>query len=46
MFRNIAARVYPEANLRLRGIAPFGVRTFLLQLAPEAILRPSEITVI
>jgi hypothetical protein len=30
-------------RLRLRGIAPYGVRTFLLQLAPEAILRPAEI---
>ena len=26
----------------LRGIAPFGVRTFLSRLAPEAILRPSK----
>ena len=26
----------------LRGIAPFGVRTFLPRLAPEAILRPSK----
>jgi len=29
---------------RLRGIAPYGVRTFLPRLAPEAILRPSKIT--
>src|ERR1043166_7004328 len=28
---------------RLRGILPYGVRTFLLQLASEAILHPSEI---
>jgi len=27
---------------KLRGIAPFGVRTFLFRLAPEAILRPSK----
>src|SRR5215470_2369691 len=27
----------------LRGIAPFGVRTFLPRLAPGAILRPSKI---
>ena len=30
-------------NQGLRGIAPFGVRTFLPRLAPEAILRLSEI---
>ena len=29
----------------LRGIAPFGVRTFLSRLAPEAILRPSKTNV-
>ncbi|MDB6019182.1 MAG: hypothetical protein JWR19_3671 [Pedosphaera sp.] len=28
---------------RLRGIAPCGVRTFLLRLAPKATLRPSKI---
>jgi len=28
--------------LQLRGIAPFGVRTFLSRLAPEAVLRPSK----
>ena len=32
----------PTALARLRGIAPFGVRTFLFRLAPEAILRPSK----
>ena len=31
------------SNYRLRGIAPFGVRTFLPWLAPGAILRPSKI---
>jgi len=30
---------------KLRGIAPCGVRTFLPELAPEAILRPSKIAV-
>jgi hypothetical protein len=44
----IASRVYPSRwflrqDEGLRGIAPFGVRTFLPRLAPEAILRPSEI---
>jgi hypothetical protein len=38
----LPARVYPAAQARLRGIAPFGVRTFLLRLAPKAILRPSK----
>ena len=45
----LSARVYPMksqiSNLKsqkLRGIAPFGVRTFLPRLAPEAILRPSK----
>ena len=37
-----AARAYPAFNGRLRGIAPCGVRTFLLELAPEAILHPSK----
>ena len=36
------ARTYPVGKDRLRGIAPFGVRTFLLGLAPEAILHPSK----
>jgi hypothetical protein len=45
--RGITARVYPEVRLcvsGLRGIAPFGVRTFLLlRIAPkQAILRPSK----
>jgi len=45
----LSARVYPLkfqiSNLKsqkLRGIAPFGVRTFLFRLAPKAILRPSK----
>jgi len=43
-----ASRVYPtpsglNRHVRLRGIVPFGVRTFLPQLALEAILRPSKI---
>ena len=40
-----ASRVYPPPWRRLRGIAPFSVRTFLLpRVAPEkAILRPSKI---
>ena len=38
-----SARVYPNRyGLGLRGIAPFGVRTFLFRLAPKAILRPSK----
>ena len=36
-------RVSP-AEPGLRGIAPYGVRTFLPWLAPEAILRPSRTT--
>ena len=32
----------PTQLLGLRGIAPYGVRTFLPRLAPEAILRPSK----
>ena len=40
--RHRLPRVSP-AGPRLRGIAPFGVRTFLPRLAPEAILRPSKI---
>jgi hypothetical protein len=40
----IAARVYPGARTsRLRGIAPYGVRTFLPQRSPGAIPRPSRI---
>ena len=35
-------RVSQIHGLGLRGIAPFGVRTFLSRLAPEAILRPSK----
>jgi len=35
-------RVSQSNGLELRGIAPFGVRTFLFRLAPEAILRPSK----
>jgi hypothetical protein len=45
----VTSRVYPTRGLRLesrlRGIAPCGVRTFLLRLprtATEAILRPSK----
>ena len=37
-----SARVYPRRLSGLRGIAPFGVRTFLSRLAPGAILRPSK----
>jgi hypothetical protein len=43
-----SARVYlcfapvKDHRYKLRGIAPFGVRTFLPRLAPEAILRPSK----
>ena len=37
-----SARVYPRRLSGLRGIAPFGVRTFLSRLAPEAVLRPSK----
>ena len=37
-------RVSQSNGLELRGIAPFGVRTFLFQLAPKAILRPSKTT--
>jgi len=44
---DIAARVYPFVKAKwLRGIAPFGVRTFLPYprfRAIEAILRPSKI---
>ena len=44
MPRGITSRVYPMNRFhRLRGIAPFGVRTFLPRLSPEAILRPSKI---
>ncbi len=32
----------PASRTRLRGIAPYGVRTFLFWLAPKAILRPSK----
>jgi len=35
-------RVSQSNGLGLRGIAPFGVRTFLFRLAPKAILRPSK----
>jgi hypothetical protein len=35
-------RVSQPNEPKLRGIAPFGVRTFLPRLAPEAILRPSK----
>ena len=35
-------RVSQPNRLELRGIAPFGVRTFLPRLAPGAILRPSK----
>ena len=38
----LPARVYPRRLSGLRGIAPFGVRTFLPRLAPGAILRPSK----
>jgi len=42
----LSARVYLNRNgLELRGIAPDGVRTFLFQLAPKAILRPSKTVV-
>jgi hypothetical protein len=34
-------RVSP-AKPELRGIAPYGVRTFLFRLAPKAILRPAK----
>ena len=37
-------RVSQSNGLGLRGIAPFGVRTFLFRLAPKAILRPSKTT--
>ena len=41
--RGVAARVYPNwYELGLRGIAPYGVRTFLPRLTPEAILHPSK----
>ena len=46
----IASRVYPpsqpscEGACGLRGIAPYGARTFLPRLAPGAILRPSKIS--
>ena len=33
-----------SARGQLRGIAPYGVRTFLPGFAPEAILRPSKIS--
>ena len=39
--RHHLPRVSPPET-ELRGIAPFGVRTFLLRLAPEAILHPSK----
>ena len=35
-------RVSQSNGLGLRGIAPFGVRTFLFRLAPKAILHPSK----
>ena len=35
-------RVSQSNGPGLRGIAPFGVRTFLFRLAPKAILRPSK----
>ena len=38
----LLSRVYLQSKLELRGIAPDGVRTFLLWLAPKAILRPSK----
>ena len=38
-------RVSQSNGLGLRGIAPFGVRTFLFRLAPKAILRPSKTNV-
>jgi hypothetical protein len=37
-------RISQPDKLELRGIAPFGVRTFLFRLAPEAILHPSKTT--
>lgn len=43
MPRGIVARIYPKRKSRLRGVAPYGVRTFLLQLALKAILRPSRV---
>jgi len=43
---SISARVYLQSKLKLRGIAPFDVRTFLFRLAPKAILRPSKTDVI
>jgi hypothetical protein len=36
----VTSRVYPRMLSGLRGIAPYGVRTFLPRLAPRAILRP------
>jgi len=42
-FRTLLPRVSQSIRTRLRGIAPYGVRTFLPRLAPEAILRPSKI---
>jgi hypothetical protein len=41
--RGKTARVYPHPKAKLRGIALYGVRTFLPQLALEAILRPPEV---
>jgi len=35
-------RVSQSYRLELRGVAPYGVRTFLPRLAPGAILRPSK----
>ena len=44
--RGVAARVYPNwYELGLRGIALYGVRTFLLRLAPKAILHPPKTVV-
>ena len=37
-------RVSQSYGLELRGVAPYGVRTFLPRLAPGAILHPSKTT--
>jgi len=42
-FRRCRPRVSQPNGPGLRGIAPCGVRTFLPELAPKAILRPSKI---
>jgi len=41
--RGAFARVYPRPKPKLRGIASYGVRTFLPRLTAGAILRPSKI---